>query len=107
MDEKNKQEDPVLWVLLPKDPADLQYNMEPLFACLNPEAANQHRESEERSPVRYVPDTTLKRAQEAICRYMVALGPHMADSWKELLVAQCGLVIDESNPYRHPIVPKR
>jgi len=107
MDEKNKQEEPAVWVLLPKNPADFQYDMGPLVACLNPEAAREHQEPDDRPPVRYVSDATFKRAQEAICRYMVALGPHMADSWKDLLVAQCGLAIDEGNPYRHPIVPKR
>jgi hypothetical protein len=47
----------------------------------------------------------LLRAQVAVHRYMVALGPHMANSWKELLAKECGLEIDEGDPYRHPKKP--
>jgi hypothetical protein len=45
-------------------------------------------------------------AQSAIHQYMVALGPHLPDSWREFLAKECGLEIDESSPYRHPKPPK-
>ena len=50
---------------------------------------------------------SLFRAQSAMHEYMVALGPHLSDSWREFLAKECGLEIDESSPYRHPKRPKR
>ena len=50
---------------------------------------------------------TIQSMQAAVCRYIVSQGPHMADAWKDFLVAECGLVIDEGNPYRHPMVPRQ
>jgi hypothetical protein len=47
----------------------------------------------------------LLRAQAAVVRYAVAQGPHLSDSWKDFLVQECELVVDEGNPYRHPKVP--
>jgi hypothetical protein len=47
------------------------------------------------------------RAQSAVHQYMVALGPHLSDSWREFLAKECGLEIDESSPYRHPKPPKK
>lgn len=52
-------QDPAVWVLLPNDTEDLQYDMEPLVACLNEEAAKEHREADERV-VRYVPEDAYR-----------------------------------------------
>ena len=59
-DQKN---DPDIWVLLPKDEADYQYEDEPLIACLSSSSAEDHREiEEERKPERYVPASRLAEA---------------------------------------------
>ncbi len=52
-----------------------------------------------------VAEASLARARKVVHRYMVAMGPHLSDSWKELLAKECGLEIDESDPYRHPKRP--
>jgi hypothetical protein len=57
MSEETRQ-DPAVWVLLPDDQEDLQYDMEPLVACLNSGAAAEHREADERV-TRYVPENLL------------------------------------------------
>ena len=56
---EDTRQDPAVWVLLPNDPKDLQYDMEPLVACLNEEAAKEHREADERV-VRYVPEDAYR-----------------------------------------------
>jgi len=68
--------------------------------CTNDEELSQHLLAEKEHM-----RERFHRAQAAVCRYAVAQGPHMADSWKDFLVKECGLVIDEGNPYRHPMVP--
>jgi hypothetical protein len=44
---------PTLWVLLPKDDSDFQYDQEPLLAFIDAEAAKSAQEPDDRSPVAY------------------------------------------------------
>lgn len=61
-----KPDDPRLWVLLPEDPSDYQYDGEPLIACLSREAAEAHRDEGERSPTTYVPTERMLRVRDVV-----------------------------------------
>jgi hypothetical protein len=65
---EEKRRDPNLWVLLPEDPADYQYDQEPLVACLTREAAEAQREPEagERPPTMYVPVERMLRVRDVV-----------------------------------------
>jgi len=47
---------------------------------------------------------TIESMQAAICRFIVAQGPHMPEGWKQFLVAECGLA--EHTLVQHPMVPR-
>jgi len=59
----SRPDDPRLWVLLPEDPSDYQYDGEPLIACLSRESAEARRDEGEREPTTYVPTERMLRVR--------------------------------------------
>jgi len=45
-----------------------------------------------------------KKMREAVCRYVVAQGPHLSASWKAFFAEEFNLREDEGNPYRHLVL---